>query len=107
MLRSCKNQRLRFQAAAPVEITLLDAQKPLTSATVRKWFAMLSAMFEWAIGEQLLDKNPVANLKPPKDNGGKRDPLSLDDIPSVLSSSVIAGNDRPLGGAARRRSGYR
>jgi len=69
--------------------------KPLSPASINKYLNQLSALFNWAVKEELLDRNPakglaVADTIRAKD---KRLPFSDDQLKRIFSASVFTDHD--------------
>ena len=43
------------------------ANRPISPTTVKRLYACLRVLFNWSISEGLLDRSPLATIKPPKD----------------------------------------
>jgi len=58
--------------------------KGLQQTTVRSHYKVLKTFFNWLIAEELLDKNPMFHVKPPKLPKKLVHPFSQDDIEKLL-----------------------
>jgi site-specific recombinase XerD len=56
----------------------------LQQTTVRSHYKVLKTFFNWLIAEELLDKNPMSHVKPPKLPKKMVHPFSPDDIEKLL-----------------------
>lgn len=79
----------------------LLASGKLQKATVLKYMNMLRAVFQVAVDNDRLPKNPAAGIKVPKDAPGraKRVPLNLESLRTLFHSEVYTKGKRPQGGA--------
>lgn len=79
----------------------LLASGKLQKATVLKYLNMLRAVFQAAVDNDRLPKNPAAGVKVPKDAPGrpKRVPLNLESLRTLFHSEVYTQGKRPIGGA--------
>lgn len=88
----------RFPGKSWLKISIIARErslKPLSPATVNKYLASLSSLFNWAVKEELLDRNPatglaVADAVRAKD---KRLPFSDDQLKRIFSDPVFANKD--------------
>jgi len=73
----------------------------LQKATVLKYINLLRAVFQAAVDNDKLPKNPAAGVKVPKDAPGepKRVPLNLESLRTLFHSEVYTQGKRPAGGA--------
>lgn len=62
------------------------ANKPLSSATIKRYYACLRALFNWAVSEGVLPENPVLRIKPPKEPKKVIRPLSEEEIERLLAA---------------------
>lgn len=79
----------------------LLASGTLQKDTVRKLLNLLRAVFQVAVDNDRLPKNPAAGIKIPKDAPGqpKRVPFSLESLRTLFRSEVYTHGKRPAGGA--------
>jgi site-specific recombinase XerD len=62
------------------------ANKPLSPATIRRYYASLRAMFNWAINEGLIADNAVLRIKPPKEPRKVIKALSNEGVEQLLGA---------------------
>lgn len=58
---------------------------PLAATTVRKLHAFLSGCFSTLMAEKVVDRNPVAGLKPPSGQGAEARPLGMRDLEALVA----------------------
>jgi integrase len=88
----------RFPGKTWPEISIIARErnlKPLSPGTVNKYLASLSSLFNWAVKEELLDRNPatglaVADTVRAKD---KRLPFTDDQLKRIFSDPVFTEKD--------------
>lgn len=75
-------------------------EQGLSPKTIYKKLSFIHAAFAVALDSELVERNPVTGVKPPKDKRGEKPsvPFSLDDLQSFFATPVYAERKRPKGG---------
>ena len=69
-----------------------QAKKPLAKKTIKEHFNLISGVMEYAVSEELIDRNPVKNLHNEmknlrKQRRKKEIPLTVDELKAILAAS--------------------
>jgi integrase len=71
-----------------------DGLTPISSSVANTYLNKLTALFAWAVEEDLLEKNPAKGLRiasPPTSKKGRRKPFSIEQLNAIFSAPLYTG----------------
>lgn len=63
------------------------ASRPMSSATIRTYYAHLRSFFNWLVGQGIIDVSPLDSLSPPRVNSDQIQPFTKDQSESLLKAA--------------------
>jgi len=63
-----------------------NANRPISPATIKRYYSCLRAMFNWAVNEGLIDYSPLTSIKPPREPHHVVKALTADQVTKLLST---------------------
>jgi integrase len=91
-LGSLRLDEIRSSHIRQWQNSLID--EALSASTIKQYRCVLSLTLKDAIAEEIIDRNPLSMIKPPKAQNKEKKPFSLEEICSLLNQSNRLKSDR-------------